>query len=73
MSHFRAKGAPGGFSDEEMAQLDPGGWVSTCQMEAGGEHSDRGDGIPLRAKALGSWDTVNGWVGPKPSGGEAEG
>lgn len=59
--------------DEEMAQLDPGGRVSTCQMEVGGEHSDRGYAIPLRAKALRSWDTVNGLVGPKPLGGEAEG
>lgn len=47
--------------------------MSTCQMEVGGEHSDREYGIPLRAKALGSWDTVNGLLGPKPSGGEAKG
>lgn len=39
--------------------------MSTCQMEVGGEYSDRGYGIPLRAKALGSRDTVNGLLGPK--------
>lgn len=49
-----------GFSDEEMAQLDSEGWVSTCQMEGGGEHSRQRTWDPL-PQGQRPWDAE--WFG----------